>query len=292
MRQEIINQIVEKIKIDRGRFATDARHAHYLGMSAPIYSQVINGNTANKLDESRWRNIAYMLGVDWNADTSWKIVKTPTYEYIYVQLTACQERGISGILCDVPNIGKTVTAKHYAQQSSNVAYIDCSRFKTKDRLVREISRQFGIPNSGSYYTVLDQLIFNILAIDRPLIILDEAGDLGYEAFLEVKALWNSTENKCGWYMMGAEGLQKKIERRIDGKRVGYAELFSRFGDDFRRVTPEVKEELDKFLLHQARMIAQANRKEGQNADQLARKGNNSARRVRDLIRKPEAPHAQ
>ncbi|MCD8081896.1 MAG: AAA family ATPase, partial [Bacteroides sp.] len=231
MNPAIIKEIVEKINIDRNRFKTDARHAHYLGMSVPIYNQIKQGNTEHKLDESRWRNIAYTLGVDWYADTAWKIVKTPTYEYVYAQLTACQQRGISGILCDVPNIGKTVTAKHYAQQNKNAAYVDCSMYKTKDRLVREIARQFGIPNSGSYYTVLDKLIFNILGMDRPLIILDEFDDLYYEAFLEVKGLWNATEGRCGWYALGAEGLQKKIERRIDSKRVGFAEIFSRFGDD-------------------------------------------------------------
>ncbi|MCD8081895.1 MAG: hypothetical protein LUF04_16315, partial [Bacteroides sp.] len=74
----------------------------------------------------------------------------------------------------------------------------------------------------------------------------------------------------------------------DSKRVGFAEIFSRFGDDFRRVTPDTEDERKKFLMHQARMIAQANRKEGQAADQLARKSKSSARRVRDLIRKPEA----
>ncbi len=43
----------------------------------------------------------------------------------------------------------------------------------------------------------------------PLVVLDEAGDLQYEAFLELKALWNATEMCCGWYMMGADGLRRR-----------------------------------------------------------------------------------
>lgn len=287
MKAEIITRIIERIKVDRNRFTTNARHAHYLGMSVPVYSQITNGDTEHKLSESAWRNVAYKLGVDFNLDTSWKIVKTPTFEYVVTQLKACQLRGLSGILCDVPNIGKTVAAKYYAQNNLNVAYIDCSEYKTKDRLVRQIAKEFGIPNSGSYYRVFDQLVFNVRAMDHPLVILDEAGDLYHEAYLELKALWNATENCCGWYQIGAEGLQRKIERRVDSKRVGYAEIFSRYGDNFKRVTPLAADERKQFLQHQSRMIAKANAREGQNFDTIARKSGNSGRRVRSLITKPE-----
>ena len=265
MKAEVIAQIIERMKIDRNRFTTDARHAHYLGMSKPIYSQILKGETEHKLSESAWRNVAYKLGVDFNVDTSWKIVKTDTFKYIIA--------------------GKTVAAKYYAQNHPNVAYIDCSEYKTKDRLVRQIAKEFGIPNTGSYYTVLDQLFYNIRALDHPLVILDEAGDLYHEAYLELKALWNATENCCGWYQMGAEGLRKKITRRVDSKRVGYAEIFSRYGDNFKRVTPEDEQARKEFLLNQSRMIAKANAREGQNYEQIARQSGNSGRRVRQLITK-------
>lgn len=288
MKAEVIAQIIERIKVDRNRFTTNARHAHYLGMSVPVYSQIMNGDTEHKLSEPAWRNVAFKLGVDWTQDTGWKIVKTPTFEYVMAQLEACQRRSLSGILCDIPNIGKTVAAKYYAQHNPNVAYIDCSEYKTKDRMLRQIAKEFGIPSSGSYYKVYDQVVFNIRAMERPLVILDEAGDLYHEAYLELKALWNATENCCGWYQMGADGLQKKIERRIDSKRVGYAEIFSRYGDNFKRVTPKEAAECKEFLLHQSRMIAKANAREGQNYEKIARKSGNSGRRVRSLITKPEA----
>lgn len=286
MKKELILRIIERIKIDRSRFTTNARHAHYLGMSVPVYSSILNGDIEHKLSEPAWRNIAYKLGVDWNADTDWKIVKTPTFEYVCAQLKACQDRGISGILCDVPNIGKSVAARYYAQNNPNVAYVDCSEHKTKDRLLRQIAKEFGIPNSGSYYSVYDKVIYNIRSMNRPLVILDEAGDLFHEAFLELKAYWNATENNCGWYIMGAEGLRKKIERRIDSKRVGYAEIFSRYGDDFKRITPAAESERKEFLQYQARMIAKANVREGQNYEAVVRKSKASGRSVHKEITKP------
>lgn len=77
-------------------------------------------------------------------------------------------------------------------------------------------------------------------------VLDEVGDLEYNAFLELKELWNGTEGACGWYMIGADGLRKKIENGIANKKVGYREIFSRFGNNYSRATKEVEQERVQF----------------------------------------------
>ena len=97
------------------------------------------------------------------------------------------------------------------------------------------------------------------SMTKPLVILDEFGDLSYPAFLEVKALWNSTEYRCGWYMMGADGLQKKLERQKELKKVGYAEIFSRLGSRYQRITPVNEEERKRFLLHEITKIIKVNK---------------------------------
>jgi DNA transposition AAA+ family ATPase len=101
-------------------------------------------------------------------------------------------------------------------------------------------------------------VFYLKTLPTPLIILDEAGDLDYEAFLEIKALWNATEQACGFYMMGADGLEAKMRRAIDSKKVGYTELFSRFGRRYIRVVPLVKADRDAMLQQTAAMIIKAN----------------------------------
>ena len=74
-------------------------------------------------------------------------------------------------------------------------------------------------------------------LPNPMIIIDEAGDLDYNAFLVLKELWNATEGTCGWYMMGADGLRNKIERGIAHKQVGYKEIFSRYSERYTSVVP-------------------------------------------------------
>lgn len=57
----------------------------------------------------------------------------------------------------------------------------------------------------------------------------------YEAFLEIKAAWNGTEGCCSWYLMGADGFKAKLERGIEFKTVGFAEIRSRCGDKYNSI---------------------------------------------------------
>ncbi|KAA6312859.1 hypothetical protein EZS27_036275, partial [termite gut metagenome] len=99
------------------------------------------------------------------------------------------------------------------------------------------AKEFGVGCTGRYADVYEDLSYYLKTLPTPMIILDEAGDLDYAAFLEIKALWNATEMCCGFYMMGADGLKEKIRRSIAGKKVGYTELFSRFGKRYGKAVP-------------------------------------------------------
>jgi hypothetical protein len=111
--------------------------------------------------------------------------------------------------------------------------------------------------TGRYQDVYKDLVFYLRSIQNPLIILDEAGDLEYPAFLELKALWNATDRSCGWYMMGADGLKAKIERNLEHLKVGYAEILSRMGNRFQKITPSGTDKTD-FIRQQVHLIGVAN----------------------------------
>lgn len=217
---------------------SDAKFAKWLGISGSQYSRVKNGELEQVLSDTNWIAIARQLEVSLGNAPEWKTAKTPVYEFITSQLAVCQSEALSSLLCDLSDIGKTWTAKVYAKSHRNVAYVDCSLAKGKTLLIRKIAKEFGLDNSGRLGDVEQNLIYYLKQLETPLIILDEAGDLHYEAWLEVKALWNATEGACGWYMMGADGLKAKIQRSIDCKKVGYTEIFSRFGKRYGRVVEE------------------------------------------------------
>ena len=282
---EVKNKILAAIKANRANYPSDAKHAASLGITTSVYSAVKNGQTDRVLSDANWISIARKLGVSLRGEIEWKVAKTPTFMFITAQLEACQSSGISAILCDLPNSGKTFTARHYVKTHPTTIYIDCSQVKTKLKLVRKIAAEFGVDSKGRYSDVYEDLVYYLGSIDSPLIILDEAGDLQYEAFLELKALWNATERCCAWYMMGADGLKEKINRSIECKKVGYTEMLSRYGDRYSKVTPDDSKERTKFLIEQARIVAKLNAPEGIDAGEIARKTGGGLRRVYTEIEK-------
>ena len=278
-------RIIEAIKANRENYPSDAKHAAALDINTAVYSAVKNGQTDKVLSDASWIAIARRLDVELRSKIEWKAAKTPTYLYIMAQLEFSQNSCTSGILCDIPNIGKTFTARLYASSHKNAVYIDCSQVKTKLKLIRKIAKEFGVNSNGRYSDVYDDLVFYLRSIDQPLIILDEAGDLQYEAFLELKALWNATERCCAWYMMGADGLKEKINRSIECKKVGYTEMLSRYGDRYSKVTPDDGKEREKFLREQAHIVAKLNAPEGTDVKAIVLKTQGGLRRVYTEIEK-------
>lgn len=282
---DIRNKITEAIKANRSNYPSDAKHAASLGITTSVYSAVKNGQTDRVLSDANWISIARKLGVSLRGEMEWKIARTETFDFIMTQLELAQTGSLSGILCDIPNIGKTFTARHYVKTHPNAVYIDCSQVKTKLKLVRRIAAEFGTVSRGRYSDIYDDLVYYLRSIENPLIILDEAGDLQYEAFLELKALWNATERCCAWYMMGADGLKEKINRSIECRKVGYTEMLSRYGDRYSKVSPDDSKERACFLMGQARAVAKLNAPAGVDPADIARRSGGGLRRVYTEIEK-------
>nr|DAM55261.1 MAG TPA: AAA domain protein [Caudoviricetes sp.] len=257
--KEIKQKILAALEVSRGNFTgSDSKFAVSLGISASQYSRTKNGELDRVISDAQWISIARKIGVNLNETADWKTANTPVFQFVTAQLKACQDDSLSALLCDMADIGKTYSAKHYAANNKGVVYVDCSQVKSKQRLIRHIAKSFGVGSTGRYSDVYEDLVFYLKTLPTPLIILDEAGDLDYTAFLELKALWNAVENACGFYMMGADGLEAKINRSISVKKVGYTEMFSRFGKRYGKVVPAGKEEKEKMLQASAAMIIKAN----------------------------------
>lgn len=282
---ELKNKIIAALAAERENFGgTDAKFAVSIGISGAQYSRVKNGDTNKVLSPAVWIGLARRLNVSLSNEPAWVVVETPVFKFIVSQLTLCQKAGTGRLLCDIADLGKTEAAKWYIKNHPFAVRIDCSQVKTKQKLVREIAKSFGVGHAGKYSEVYADLVFYLRSLPSPLIIIDEAGDLDYGAFLELKALWNATEQACGWYMMGADGLKAKMERCLSNKKVGYAEIFSRYGSRYMQVTPEGGRERHDFIAENAAMIAKANAPQGTDILALVRAAESSPRRVRDILK--------
>ena len=236
---------------------SDADYSKKLGLSSSIFSRLKSGETDKIISDTQWLTMGRELNVSVKQN-NWKIARTSVYAEIESNLTFCQSHSKSMMLVDDCGIGKTFCAKHIILKLKNAFYIDCSQAKTKQQFIRLIAKTIGVDNQGKYIDVKNNLKYYLNQLETPLIVLDEAGDLDYSAFLEVKEMWNATNGTCGWYMIGADGLRSKIERGMHGKKVGYAEIFSRFSDSFIKLVPVGKEDRTKYYTQLVGEVATVN----------------------------------
>ena len=283
--KEIKQKIVAGIKENLKNYPSQVKMANVLRIDKSQMSRILKGDIEQVLSDSKWVHIARKLNITLKDSDKWNVAKTPVFNFIYTQLKACKEHSIALLLCDSADIGKTFTAKVFTREHKNTVYIDCSQVPTKQRLVRKIASEFGLDSNGRFYEVRQDLIDYLNNfIEKPLIILDEAGDLDDKAFREIKGLWNATEENCGWYMMGADGLKAKIDRRLHLKKVGYTEVFSRFGNKYQKIIPDGKNEREEILMAQVNAVAKANNYNG-DIRKLYAKTKGSLRRVKIELKK-------
>ena len=284
---ELKTRIVSELSELRKNFAgSEKDFARSLGINNAQYSRIKKGDHNQVLSEQKWMGLARRLELPIGNDPAWNIAKTPVFEFITEQLRFCQDNSTSRMICDIADIGKTFAAKSYVKANKNAIYVDFSQVKSATGLVRLIAKEFGVGHTGRYSDVYADLVFYLRSLSSPLVVVDEAGDLKKQEFKEMKALWNATERCCAWYMMGADGLKANIVRGIEGKTVGYTEIFSRYGSRYQKPSPDGSDELKRFKTIQAALIIKANLN-GKDVDvhKLIVSCDYSLRRIQDELRK-------
>ncbi len=243
---ELMNAIAEAIIKDRERYSGSATaYAKTLGMSGSVFSRLKNGERTGLLSPNQWLNIGRKLNVS-IGDNQWRAVETDVYLEMQDDFKYCQQNAKALMLVDDCGIGKTFCAKILVSKMQNAFYIDASQHKTKRQFIKALAREIGCGVDGNYSEILANIKYYINALGNVFICIDESGDLDYAGFLELKGLINGTAGRCGWYMMGADGLRCKIERGISNRKVGYKEIFDRFASEFRGITPDKKEDKLEF----------------------------------------------
>ena len=244
--KKLIDKCVEALlEASKNYGGTATQFARKYGMSASVWSEIKNGRTEGKLSPQKWLNIAAILGVK-DTDRVWRMARTEVYNAIEEGVMACKEYGWGMIFVDKCAIGKTYSAKYLAKTLKNCFYVDGSQCKTKILFTRTLAQVIGVESGGRYQDVKLRIKNALNVLEKPVVIIDEAGDLEYNAFLDLKEFYNATEGSCGWYMMGANGLRKKITDGISRESVGFEEIFSRFSDAYAHVVPTNKDEQIDF----------------------------------------------
>lgn len=234
---EFKNSVITALLEVRKNFdGTDAAFARQWGINGSVFNRMKAGETEQILKDGKWLSLGRELGVSMS-ERRWNTAKTEVFKTIEEDVLFCKEYAKGRICVDDCGIGKTYTAQYLSRSLKNCFYVDASQAKTKQLFIRLIAQRIGLDSTGRFADVKANIKYYIKMLPNPIIIVDEAGDLDYPAFLELKELWNGTDGACGWYLIGADGLRAKIERGINGRKVGYRELFSRYSERYTSVVP-------------------------------------------------------
>lgn len=252
-------RVVKALLDARDKFGgSDKSFAEKMDVNYAVYSQIKNGKNLDGLvRDAQWLKWGKDLNVS-PKEKNWLTVETEVLLKIKEEVLFCKEYSKSRILVDDNSIGKSYTGKYLSRTVENCFYIDCSQCKTQQIFIRTLAKTIGVDSDGRFLEVKANLKYALHYLDNPIIILDEAGDLDYRAFLDLKELWNATENMCGWYMMGADGLRAYIARGIKNHKVGFREIFSRYGNKYGRITPFSAEEKTTFYKELITQVVAAN----------------------------------
>lgn len=198
-------------------------------VSAGTVSTILNGKYENISDEM-FRSIGIQVGGN---DSGWQIVETSAYkETRYAMQDAQKWRNVTWIVGDA-GCGKTTAAQIYARENKEVFYVLCSEDMSKAEFIRDIARTVGIRSEGFTLRELwDLIIGDIIQMELPLMVFDEADKLMDTVFHYFISLYNRLEDKCGIIFMSTDHIRRRMDLGLHHNKKGYNEIHSRIGRKF------------------------------------------------------------
>ena len=225
--------ISESLKAYVAKYPSQTKAAGSLkNTSVGTVSNILNG-LYEKISDDMFRNIASQVGA---VNTGWQIVETGAYQEITEVLSDAQcWRNVTWIVGEA-GCGKSTTARVYLQEHKEVFYILCSEDMKKGDFVREIARMVGIRTEGfNIREVWGLILDDIIQMDAPLLVFDEADKLTEPVFHYFISLYNKLEEKCGVVFLSTDYITKRV---LNGLRYkGYKEFSSRIGRKFYELEP-------------------------------------------------------
>ena len=204
-------------------------------ISVGTVSNILNG-LYEKISDDMFRNVASQVK-NINAP-GWQIVETGAYQEITGVLSDAQRwRNVTWVVGEA-GCGKSTTSRVYLQEHKEVFYILCSEDMKKGDFVREIARTVGIRTEGCNIREVWSLILDdIIQMDAPLLVFDEADKLTEPVFHYFISLYNKLEEKCGVVFLSTDYIAKRISNGLKYRKPGYKEFYSRIGRKFYELEP-------------------------------------------------------
>lgn len=264
------NKVVEALLVQRENFGgSEKQFSTSLGINASVLSRLKKGERDKLLPDSTWLNLGRQFKVVVN-QKNWNTVETDVFLQIKEEVMFCKTYSKSRIFVDNCGIGKTHALKYLSRTLKNCFYIDCTQCKTKNELIKALAQAVGVELKGKIYEIKENTKYYLSLLDNPIILLDETGALEKNALGLVQEYWNATEGFAAWYMVGANAFRNKISTGVSKDKDYFAELFSRFSENFSSIVPVEKGEKYAFYEKLIRDVLSANITDKSQLNQLVK----------------------
>lgn len=249
---------------------SDAAFARSTDVNPSVFNRLKNGEREKLLPNTTWLRLGREMGIS-TGTRKWNAVETDVFLQIREEILFCKQFAKSRIFADNCGIGKTFTAKYLSKTLKNCFYLDCTQCRKKNEFIKALARIVGVEVKGKIVDVKENTKYYLSMLESPVIIIDEAGALDKDALGLVQEYWNATEGLVGWYMMGANALRNKISAGVSKDRDYFAELFSRFSENFSSIVPTEKSEKYAFYDKLIRDVLSANINDKSMLNELVKK---------------------
>lgn len=229
-------QIQERLRQYVSKYPSQNKAAQSLtGTSSATVSSILQGKWEN-ISDDMWRNLASQLGT--TAGTDWQVVETRAFQEMSLVMKDAQAvKNVTWVVGEA-GCGKTTTAKLYTSEHNEVFYILCSEDMKKGDFIREIARRIGQRTEGySIRELLDRIIDDLIQMDAPLLLFDEADKLPERVFHYFIDLYNRLEDKCGIVFFSTGYIKRRMAMGLRYNKCGYNEIHSRIGRKFYELEP-------------------------------------------------------
>ena len=211
------------------RYSSQNKAANALkGVSVAVISDIRNDKW-DRISDDMWRKLASQLA----ASGEWKVYQTNAYNQMSCYLDSCKNDGLVMWVVAPVGTGKSTAAMDFRNKNRNVFILTCSEDMNKTSFVKELAAVIGVKaDCLTVRETLAAIVKELVKLDRPVLIFDEADKLTDRVLYFYVSLYNALEGKCGMMLLSTHSIERRMELGILRQKKGYDELQSRIGRQF------------------------------------------------------------
>ena len=182
----------------------------------------------------------------------WNTVETSQYIDIRAALASAKVTGRTAMIIGDTGTGKTYTIDEFCQNyPTGTIRLTMSSLYTLNDVLNELCDKLKVPAKGSKLSKLQKIAGALkkmqLNKEKPIVILDEAENMGVSLLKMIKGLYDAIKGVCAIVLVGTSELTDKLDRMKEKGKPGMPQFCRRFKAGTIELKDIKQEALKSFL---------------------------------------------